>query len=97
MLKRHRSWCETIFSSLFVLCLTVLLCLVCRLRHSHHSEGSVWYVGSHYRGQHAARLPDLQCHVCVHGGFSGLPSQVSDWNAKDKVFTAVGFSGGKKT
>ena len=49
-----------------------------RLSHSHHSEGGVRHVGSLHRGHHAARLPDLQCHVCVHGGFSGLPGQVSD-------------------
>lgn len=66
-------------------------CLFCsvarRLGHSHHSEGGVGHVGSQHRGQHAARLPDLQRHVCVYGGFSGLPGQVSDRNMKDRVFT----------
>lgn len=54
-----------------------------RLYYSHHSEGRRKHVAPHRRGQHAARLPDLQHHVRVHGGFSGLPGQVSDrsaWN-----------------
>lgn len=49
-----------------------------RLGHSHYSEGSVRHVGPHLRGHYAAELPDLQRHVCVHGGFSDLPGQVSD-------------------
>lgn len=56
---------------------------VLRLRYRHHSEGRCKHVAPHRRGQHAARLPDLQHHVRVHGGFSGLPGQVSrrsSWN-----------------
>lgn len=49
-----------------------------RLCHSHYSEGGVEHAGSHRGGQHAALLPHLQRHVCVHGGFSSLPGQVSD-------------------
>lgn len=59
--------------------------LVHRLCHSHNSQGSVRHVGSHHRGHHAAQLPNLQRHVRVHGGFSGLPGQVSDRNIKDDL------------
>lgn len=51
---------------------------VLRLYYSHHSEGRRKHAAPHSRGRHAARLPDLQHHVCVHGGFSGLPGKVSD-------------------
>lgn len=55
--------------------------LVLRFRHSHYGEGGRRYVGTHHRGHHAAGLPDLQCHVCVHGGISHLSSQVSQTSA----------------
>jgi len=49
-----------------------------RLGHSHHGEGGVGHAGSHHRGRHAARLPHLQHHVHLHGGFGDLPGQVRD-------------------
>lgn len=61
-----------------------------RLGHSHFSEGGVKHVGSHHRGHHAAGLPDLQRHVCVHGGVCGLPGQVRDRNFKDDLLKTEG-------
>lgn len=53
------------------------VCVVLRLCHSHHSEGTVKHVGPHRQGQHAAQLPHIQCHVRVHGGLGGIPGSVS--------------------